>query len=264
MVNGDTFAEIDYRAMLHAHRAADAQLSIAIVQVADAGRYGSIEVSDGMVRRFHEKGTSGPGWINGGVYVMGEALRARLPSQRPFSFEHEILMPGAGTMRILAFRMSGTFIDIGVPADYTRAQTLLGAANIGMKNRALLLDRDGVVNVDRNYVSRIEEFEFMPGIFELCATAQALGFLPIVITNQAGIGRGYYTEDDFRTLSTWMVGEFANRGIRIARIYHCPYHPTEGVGEYRRESFDRKPNPGMILRARADFDLDLASVGAGG
>jgi D-glycero-D-manno-heptose 1,7-bisphosphate phosphatase len=123
--------------------------------------------------------------------------------------------------------------------------------------RALFLDRDGVINVDKHHVWRIEDFEFLPGIFDLCGKAQALGLLTIVITNQAGIGRGYYTEQDFDTLTQWMQGEFRARGIDIARVYHCPYHPTEGLGEYRRESPDRKPNPGMILKAARDFDLDL-------
>jgi len=128
-----------------------------------------------------------------------------------------------------------------------------------LQNKAFFLDRDGVINVDKNYVWRIEEFEFMPGIFDLCSIAQAVGLIPIVVTNQAGIGRGYYTEHDFRMLTEWMQSEFQGRGIRVGRVYHCPYHPTAGIGEYRRESFDRKPNPGMILRAKDDFDLDLSS-----
>ena len=126
------------------------------------------------------------------------------------------------------------------------------------RREALFLDRDGVINVDKNYVGRIEEFAFIPGIFELCHAAQTVGLLPIVVTNQAGIGRGYYTEHEFRTLTEWMLGEFHAHGISIGRVYHCPYHPTEGIGEYRRESADRKPNPGMILRAKDDFGLDLA------
>jgi D-glycero-D-manno-heptose 1,7-bisphosphate phosphatase len=125
--------------------------------------------------------------------------------------------------------------------------------------RALFLDRDGVINVDRHYVHRVEDFEFLPGIFELCTAAEACGYLIVVVTNQAGIGRGYYTEDDFQHLTTWMVAVFRQRGIGIARVYHCPYHPTAGVGEYRRESFDRKPQPGMLLKARDDLGLDLAA-----
>ncbi len=128
----------------------------------------------------------------------------------------------------------------------------------GPRHRALFLDRDGVINVEKNYVHRIEDFEFMDGIFELCRQAQELGFRLVVITNQAGIGRGYYTEDDFSRLTRWMLERFAERGIGIDRVYHCPYHPTAGIGEYRRDSFDRKPNPGMILKAAEELRLDLA------
>jgi D-glycero-D-manno-heptose 1,7-bisphosphate phosphatase len=131
-------------------------------------------------------------------------------------------------------------------------------------NRALFLDRDGVINVEKNYVHRIEDFEFVDGIFELCAEAQRLGYKLIVITNQAGIGRGYYSVADFERLTEWMVGQFAARGITIDRVYYCPFHPTEGIGEYRRESFDRKPNPGMILRAREEFALDLTKSALAG
>ena len=125
--------------------------------------------------------------------------------------------------------------------------------------RALFLDRDGVINVERNYVHRVEDFEFLPGIFELCAVAETSGYLIVVVTNQAGIGRGYYTEAHFQQLTAWMVAVFRQRGIGIARVYHCPYHPTAGVGAYRRESFDRKPQPGMLLKARDDLGLDLAA-----
>ena len=125
-------------------------------------------------------------------------------------------------------------------------------------DRALFLDRDGVINVEKNYVHRIEDFEFVPGIFELCACACARGYRLVVVTNQAGIGRGIYTESDFQRLTQWMIGAFKQRGIDIARDYHCPFHPTAGIGEYRRESFDRKPNPGMLLRASDELGLDLS------
>lgn len=129
----------------------------------------------------------------------------------------------------------------------------------GEARRALFLDRDGVINVEKNYVYRIEDFEFLPGIFEFTATARDLGFALVVVTNQAGIGRGYYTEADFQRLTDWMLGEFRSRSVGIDRVYHCPYHPTAGIGEYLRESFDRKPNPGMILKARDELHLDLSA-----
>jgi D-glycero-D-manno-heptose 1,7-bisphosphate phosphatase len=127
------------------------------------------------------------------------------------------------------------------------------------KNKAVLLDRDGVINIDRGYVHRREDFHFREGIFELCRVAQALGYRLVVATNQAGIARGYYTESGFLQLTEWMVDKFAEQQIRIARVYYCPYHPIHGVGRYRVDSPDRKPKPGMLLRAREDFNLDLSA-----
>lgn len=125
-------------------------------------------------------------------------------------------------------------------------------------NKALFLDRDGVINVEKNYVHQIEAFEFVDGIFELCSLAQALGFKLIVITNQAGIGRGYYSVSDYERLTEWMLEQFTSRGIRIDQVYYCPDHPTAGIGKYLRDSFDRKPNPGMILKAQQAFGLELS------
>jgi len=126
-------------------------------------------------------------------------------------------------------------------------------------NRALFLDRDGVINIDRGYVHRQEDFEFREGIFEICQSAQALGYLLLVVTNQAGIARGYYTETDFLQLTEWMLKEFSKRQICIRAVYYCPYHPFYGIGRYKRDSPDRKPSPGMLLRAQADFALDLGT-----
>ena len=126
-------------------------------------------------------------------------------------------------------------------------------------NKALFLDRDGVVNVERGYVHARESFHFREGIYALCRAAQALGYLLIVVTNQAGIARGYYTEREFLDLTEWMTNRFAEQRIQIACVYYCPYHPLHGIGRFKRDSPDRKPKPGMLLRAQADFDLNLAS-----
>jgi D-glycero-D-manno-heptose 1,7-bisphosphate phosphatase len=125
--------------------------------------------------------------------------------------------------------------------------------------KALFLDRDGVINVEQGYVHRRDEFRFQKGIFELCRAAQGLGYLLVVVTNQAGIARGYYTESEFLALTEWMVRRFAEEGVHIARVYHCPYHPVHGVGRYRHDSPDRKPKPGMLYRAQRDLNVDLTA-----
>lgn len=122
---------------------------------------------------------------------------------------------------------------------------------------ALFVDRDGVINVDHGYVFRREEFEFVDGIFELCSGAKELGYLIIVITNQAGIGRGLYTERDFEELTAWMCEVFSQRGAAIDKVYFCPFHPEHGIGRYKVDSPFRKPRPGMILQAAEEFKIDL-------
>lgn len=124
--------------------------------------------------------------------------------------------------------------------------------------RALLLDRDGVINVNHGYVHTAERTDWVPGIFELCSAASARGYLLVVVTNQAGIGRGYYSEADFDAYTRWMAEQFRSRGIELAAVYYCPHHPEAGVGEYQQECPCRKPSPGMLLAASADYDIDLS------
>ena len=126
-----------------------------------------------------------------------------------------------------------------------------------MQCSALFLDRDGVINVDRGYIYRSAQFEFVPGIFELARFWTNELCRPIVvITNQSGIGRGYFDEGAYEDLTRWMCERFEAEHTAIARVYHCPYHPLHGIGQYRRDHPWRKPNPGMILQAVSDLDLD--------
>jgi D-glycero-D-manno-heptose 1,7-bisphosphate phosphatase len=127
-----------------------------------------------------------------------------------------------------------------------------------MQRPALFLDRDGVINHDSGYTHRIEDFRFRDGIFALCRAAQAQGYALVIVTNQAGIGRGYYTEAQFHLLTAWMLERFAAEGITFAAVEYCPDHPMQGIGAYRRDTPRRKPGPGMILEAAAAHGLDLA------
>ncbi|GAB2683260.1 D-glycero-beta-D-manno-heptose 1,7-bisphosphate 7-phosphatase [Aliiglaciecola sp. 3_MG-2023] len=127
-----------------------------------------------------------------------------------------------------------------------------------MTPKALFLDRDGVINVDHGYASRPEQIDFISDIFPLCKWFQQQGYIIIVITNQSGIGRGYYTEDDFHQLSKWMQSEFEKRGIKVTEFFYCPHHPTKAKGKYLQSCACRKPNPGMLEQAQKKFDIDMS------
>ena len=120
---------------------------------------------------------------------------------------------------------------------------------------ALFLDRDGVINVDRGYVSRPEDFDFIDGAAQAIAAFNARGWYVFIVTNQSGIARNYYTEDDMHALHGWMQARLAEAGARIDHIYYCPYHEEGENPRYRKDSFDRKPKPGMLLRAMAEFPV---------
>ncbi len=123
---------------------------------------------------------------------------------------------------------------------------------------AVFLDRDGVININHGYVYKLENFDFIEGIFDVAQHAHELGYKLVVITNQAGIGRGYYSEADFHLLTQWMCQQFAQAGAPISQVYFSPFHPTAGLGSYLKDDFSRKPNPGMIFRAGEELDLDLS------
>lgn len=119
-------------------------------------------------------------------------------------------------------------------------------------NKALFLDRDGVINTDVNYLHKIEDFEFIEGVFSLCMHYQNLGYIIVVVTNQSGIAREYYTEHDFNVLTSWMRKEFEKYAVEIKKVYFCPHHP-----DISGECSCRKPKPGMLLEAAKEFNIDL-------
>ena len=122
---------------------------------------------------------------------------------------------------------------------------------------AIFLDRDGVINKDNGYVSQRDDFEFIEGTIEACIEFQKKGYLLVVITNQSGIARGLFSEDQFNTLTEWMDWSMADRGVDLDGIYYCPHHSEEGQGEYKIDCECRKPKPGMLMNAIEDLNIDV-------
>lgn len=124
-----------------------------------------------------------------------------------------------------------------------------------MDCKAVFFDRDGVINVDKSYIYMKEDFEFCDGIFDLMHYFQRKGYKLFIVTNQSGVARGYFSEMDFWKLTDWMLNQLRERDIYVEKVYFCPYHPTKGLGKYLADSYNRKPNPGMIKSALSDYEI---------
>lgn len=125
--------------------------------------------------------------------------------------------------------------------------------------KAAFLDRDGVINIDHAYVHKREDFEWVDGALEAARQLVQAGFMLVVVTNQSGIGRGYYTEEDFAGLTAWMKDEFSRAGAPLSGVYFCPHHPEKANPPYRSRCHCRKPEPGMLLDAARDLEIDLSA-----
>ncbi|PJG85482.1 D-glycero-beta-D-manno-heptose 1,7-bisphosphate 7-phosphatase [Conservatibacter flavescens] len=122
-------------------------------------------------------------------------------------------------------------------------------------NKAIFLDRDGTLNIDHGYVHDIDQFEFIEGSIEALQQLKAMGYLLVLVTNQSGIARGYFSEDQFLQLTEWMDWSLADRGVDLDGIYYCPHHP-EGIGEFRQNCNCRKPKAGMLLQGIKELNID--------
>jgi D-glycero-D-manno-heptose 1,7-bisphosphate phosphatase len=117
-------------------------------------------------------------------------------------------------------------------------------------NKTIFLDRDGVINLDKKYVFKIEDFKFIDGVFEACQYLKSLDYKIIIITNQSGISREYFTERDFQIITNWMLAEFRKKDIKILDIFHCPHLPDSNCN-------CRKPKPGMLLEAKNKHNINM-------
>nr|WP_193569152.1 D-glycero-beta-D-manno-heptose 1,7-bisphosphate 7-phosphatase [Serratia fonticola] len=124
---------------------------------------------------------------------------------------------------------------------------------------AIFLDRDGTINIDHGYVHEIDDFQFIDGVIDACRELKSMGFALVLVTNQSGIARGKFSEEQFMRLTEWMDWSMADRDVDLDGIYFCPHHPEAVIEEYRQVCDCRKPQPGMLLQAQKELNIDLAA-----
>jgi len=182
-----------------------------------------------------------------------------LINRLPCSIEAEIYPRLASERRLLGREFNGYFLDIGLPETLGQARRDLP---LRRRRPAVFFDRDGVINRDAGYTWRVEDLNFVPGAIETIRAVNDIGALAIVVSNQAGIARGLYGYEDVDRFHAAMHQALALEGAHIDAIYVCAHHPDAVLADFRHPNHpDRKPNPGMILRALQEWPIDpLASL----
>jgi D-glycero-D-manno-heptose 1,7-bisphosphate phosphatase len=254
-LNGDTLFDINLRALEHLlNDHPDAVGALALRRVPDAGRYGSVRLKGEHISSFEEKRASpdgAEGLINGGIGVFRKSILERI-GQLPSSIETDVYPGLCADGRLVGMGFDGYFIDIGLPETLETARR-----DLPLRRPTLFLDRDGVLNIDKGYTHRIEDLVWVEGARELVRAANDAGALVIVVTNQAGVARGYYGLEDIDRFHGAMQDGLADFGAHVDQFYSCPYHADAQVTAFAHPDHpDRKPNPGMLLQAMADWPVD--------
>ncbi|MCF4167258.1 HAD-IIIA family hydrolase [Zavarzinia compransoris] len=275
LFNGDSWFDIPLADVAAALPDDDGVLGVLSLRpLPAAGRYGVVTLDGDRIDDFAAAAPAegAPALVNAGVYLFRRAMVERL--EPLCSLERDTMPKLVAERALIGHVAEGYFLDIGIPADYARAQTEIPARR---RKPALFLDRDGVINIDHGHVGTIDRFEWVEGAAETIRLANRLGFYVFVVTNQAGIGKGMYGEADYFALRRHIRDGLAERGAHIDDERHCPFHPEASVEAFRRASDRRKPEPGMIFdlldrwpvdRARSlligDRESDLAAARAAG
>lgn len=254
LCNGDSVFDCNLSLLLADAAARPATCRMLLRSVDDTGRYGVVTLQDDQVSAFEPRAQHpAAGLVNAGIYVAQSSLLDQL--QPVCSLESDVLPALAAAGQLTATVSTGFFLDIGIPEDLARAQTALPAL---FHRPALLLDRDGTLNVDHGWVGTWDRWEWIAGAREAVAAAVRAGWHVFVVTNQSGIARGFYDEAALASLHARMTDAVRQAAGTIDDIRYCPFHVDAAVSRFRRASEWRKPAPGMILDLIARWELDPA------
>ncbi|HEY1232923.1 MAG TPA: HAD-IIIA family hydrolase [Candidatus Binatia bacterium] len=246
VMNGDSFCTVDLKRFVEWHRQRAAAGTLLLTRVATPTRYGLVAIDDnGAVLQFSEKQTGhSPGWINAGVYLLSQRLLSSIPHGRKLSLEYDVFPRWAGR-GLYAWRVAERFIDIGTPEDFSRAGDFFRR----QQTKFVILDRDGTLIEERSYLSDPAQVALIPGAAAALHKLRQSGYGLVVITNQSGVGRGFFDERRLEEIHRRMQELLAAEGVALDGIYVCPHTPDDGCD-------CRKPATGLVDRAGCELGFD--------
>lgn len=258
LTNGDTFFGTDLLPLIQ--RAADPQWSATMLlrQIDDASRYGRVELDgNGVIRAFLEKSPDAKGvaLVNAGTYAMRRDRILAAIGKPPCSLENFLFPQLSESGTLSGVIADGYFVDIGIPQslDAARAELL-----VRRTRPAAFLDRDGVLNIDHGYTHRPEDLVMVDGAAEAVRALNDAGYFVFVVTNQAGVARGYYTEAAVSRFHMHMQDALMAAGAHVDAFYYCPHHEQGVVENLAIACSCRKPKPGMLQQAARDWPVDIS------
>ena len=264
LMNGDSWIDTDLRQFAGAWEMAKrvtpgVMVQMLLQKVANPGRFGTVETDRHLVTAFREKDTTssdGPAAINAGVYILKRDLMDSITDGVAVSLETDVLPAAVADGKVAAVRApeESYFVDIGVPESYSRAQIELPSLRC---RPAVFFDRDGTLNADLGYTHLVSDLEWMPGAREAVALANACGFYVFVVTNQAGVAKGRFSEDDILAFHSAMQRDLSEVGAHIDAIEWCPHHIEATEVRYRKDCPRRKPGGGMLADLIAAWPVDV-------
>jgi D,D-heptose 1,7-bisphosphate phosphatase len=251
LLNGDSFFDFNWLRLATALPQDDWAIHATLAKGITGTRYGRIDLEGDRIRGFRpEGGSSEP--INAGIYLVRRKILDAIKTS-PCSLEREILPKLAERGELIGTAAEGAFIDIGIPDDFARAQQVMPTY---MRRPVAFLDRDGVLNRDDGYVHRPDQIAWIDGAIDAVRWLNDAGYYVFVITNQAGVAHGHYSEEAVHELHFWMQREMQRHGAHIDAFEYCPHHPDGKIEQYRQASMLRKPAPGMITKLQAEWATD--------
>jgi histidinol-phosphate phosphatase family protein len=264
--NGDSFCEADLASMAAVHCARRAKATILLTEVPDTARFGRVWIDDdGQLLTFEEKGAhAGPGWINAGVYFVQRELLESIPAGHAVSLERDVFPSWIGR-GLYGHPVHGRFLDIGTPESFAEAEaffnvsgtlrvpTASGTRSVPytFRRRFVVLDRDGTINAEREYLSSPDQVELLPRACEGLRAMRDLGLGLVVVTNQSAVGRGYFDLARLEEIHRHLRELLAREGVELDGVYVCPHRPEERCD-------CRKPLPGLLHQAAAELGFNSA------
>ncbi len=244
MLNGDSYFDFNLLDLVRHEDMPGAGARIALREVADVSRYGVVETSRDRIVAFQPAGRrKGAGLVNAGVYWIDADILDELRLSDT-SLEADLFPRLAAEGRLAGTVYDGYFVDIGIPADYDAAQADFVQA---IRRPAMFFDRDNVLNEDKGYTHRADQFRWIDGAQRAVKACNDAGYFVFVVTNQAGVAHGHYDLASVEALHAWMNEELRGMGGHVDAFKFCPHHPNGVVAAYRKDCACRKPRPGMLL-----------------